>query len=439
MKIDLKDYQNSYKKIISDLETSKKNLSLIDLNSIITNLENILNYWRNLDEKRKNFLNKAIEYFYTWEYLSEKAKKNLVEKLLKNFKYHFLPLKLEEFLKKKKEEIKSQLKYLKRELPKFKEKEKKFDLEVLNYSISSINKLEKRYKNIFKKLGLFTIKDILFYFPRKYEDRKTVYPINLLNLGDVVNVLGYITSVYFFETKKNKVILKACLEDETGKINLIYTFKQDQNKFFNFYKKFFEKAKNLKIKVIARGKVTKFENSLALFHPEVVYFTYPLDSFGNYFPIYPGYSKVSFSSLIKAFEKAVSLITPYLPEYLPEKIKKKYNFPSFAESLFYVHIPNPEIDFEDYERFQTSYHKRLYFDELFLLQLLILKQRALQESIKETEIKASYNDLKEILDILPFKLTKAQEKVIKEILKDLENSKIISRLIRGDVGSGKMC
>jgi len=437
MKIDLKDYQNSYKKIISDLETSKKNLSLIDLNSIITNLENILNYWRNLDEKRKNFLNKAIEYFYTWEYLSEKAKKNLVEKLLKNFKYHFLPLKLEEFLKKKKEEIKSQLKYLKRELPKFKEKEKKFDLEVLNYSISSINKLEKRYKNIFKKLGLFTIKDILFYFPRKYEDRKTVYPINLLNLGDVVNVLGYITSVYFFETKKNKVILKACLEDETGKINLIYTFKQDQNKFFNFYKKFFEKAKNLKIKVIARGKVTKFENSLALFHPEVVYFTYPLDSFGNYFPIYPGYSKVSFSSLIKAFEKAVSLITPYLPEYLPEKIKKKYNFPSFAESLFYVHIPNPEIDFEDYERFQTSYHKRLYFDELFLLQLLILKQRALQESIKETEIKASYNDLKEILDILPFKLTKAQEKVIKEILKDLENSKIISRLIQGDVGSGK--
>ena len=437
MKIDLKDYQNLYNEILSILETSKETLSLIDLKKIINNLENILSYWENLDEKRKNFLNKAIEYFYAWEYLSERARKNLIEKLLKNFKYHFLPLKLEKFLKKKKEELKNKLKYLKKNLPKFIEKENKFDLEVLNYPISSINKLEKRYKNIFKKLDLLTIKDILFYFPKRYEDRKTIYPINLLNLGEIVNIVGNIKSIYFFKTKKDKIILKVCLEDESGKINLVYTFKESQGRYLNFYKKFFEKAKDLKIKVIARGKVTKFENSLALFHPEVEYFTYPLDNFGSYFPIYSGYSKASFSSLVKAFEKVVSLITPYLPEYLPEKIKKKYNFPSFAESLFYIHIPNPDIDFEEYEKFQTPYHKRLYFDELFLLQLSILRQKALQESIKETEIKISYDDLKEILDILPFKLTKAQERVIKEILKDLENSKVISRLIQGDVGSGK--
>ncbi len=437
MKIDLEEYKNIYKKIVFILESSKENISLIKSKDIINNLEKILNYWKNLDDKRKNFLDKAIDYFYTWEFLSEKAKEDLIEKLLKNFKYHFLPLKLDEFLKKRKEKIKSKLKYLKRDLPKFKEKEKKFDLEILNYSISSLNKLEKKYKNVFKKLGLSTIKDILFYFPRKYEDRKTVYPINLINLGDTVNIIGKVTSISFFETKKDKIVLKVSLQDESGKINLVYIFKQNQNRFFNFYKKFFEKAKNFKIKVIARGKVTTFENSSALFHPEVTYFTYPLSNFGSYFPIYPGYSKVSFPTLIKAFEKVISLIVPYLPEYLPEKIKEKYNFPSFAESLFYIHIPNTNIDFEDYENFQTLYHKRLYFDEVFLLQLAILKQKIFQENIKETEIKASYDDLKEIFDILPFKLTNAQEKVIKEILKDLENSKIISRLIQGDVGSGK--
>ncbi len=432
----LKTYEDIYRETLNLLSAYQEKLPLYRPKILIDLLKDLLKYWQSLDEKRKIFLEKAINYLYTWEFLGDKAKKNLIEKLTNNIKFHFLPQKLEDILKEEKEKIKKHLKYLKRETPKFIEKEKKFDLSILNYPISSLKNLENKYRNVFKKLSLKYIKDIFYYFPKKYEDRKTVYPIKYLNLDEVVNVVGEIKHISYLETKKGKIVFKATLEDGTGKIHLVYIFSKKNERFFKFYKKFFEKAKKLKIKVIARGKVGRFEDNLAIFHPEVDYLTFPLKNFGSYFPIYPGYSKISLSRLINAFEKAVSTLAPYLPEYLPKEILEKYSFPSYGESIFYIHVPNTNIDFKLYENFETPYHKRLFYDEVFLMQLAILKQKFSREKIKE-DLNIEEKDLEPILKTLPFELTNAQKRVMKEILKDLKEGKLLSRLIQGDVGSGK--
>ena len=284
-----------------------------------------------------------------------------------------------------------------------------------------------RKKVLSEELGIQTFGDLLEYYPYKYVDRSKVYTIHELT-GDMpfVQVVGRILSFEKFEMGPHKVRVVAHFTDGTGMMDLVW---------FNYAKSAMTKYK-IGTQYVVFGKPTVFNNRIQIGHPDIDEATAVDVSAMGMQPYYNTTEKMKKAGLnsrsVEHLTKALVEKLPPLPETLPDFITMPLHLMGRDQALRTVHYPQ---DAKTLERARV----RLKFEELFYVQLNILRyasdQRRKYRGYVFSRVGDIFNDFYQ--QHLPFPLTEAQKRVIREIRKDMGSGRQMNRLLQGDVGSGK--
>lgn len=271
---------------------------------------------------------------------------------------------------------------------------------------------------LLNKLNIYTLKDLIEYYPRDYEDRSK--PKNLYECTDGEEVLieamaaGRITEMH----KGRMTISRLIVKDQTGTCYITW-FNQGylRDKFqpgrmYRFFGKISNKNGRLEMNSPVYDEIDQSKNT------------------GKIIPIYPLTYELKQNTLRKIIENGLAEVKGKLTETLPEYILKENNLWDINNTIERIHFP---IEFSDFNKAR----ERLVFEELLTTQLALLKLKNNYEH--ETDgiqfSKGVY--MSDVINILPFKLTKAQLRVLEEIDRDMESNKPMNRLLQGDVGSGK--
>lgn len=287
----------------------------------------------------------------------------------------------------------------------------------------------KRAEILQKELGIFTYAHLLNYYPFRYIDRTRFYKVAELNPDlPYVQILGRITSKETIGEKHKKRIV-ARLTDETGTIELVW---------FQSLKWVDEHVMRGKV-YIAFGKPVVFNGSFSISHPEMESYPRPVTVTGNMTlqPVYNSTEKLKkFTLDSKGIQKLQALVIEQclheVKETIPAYILEKYRLINRREAILNIHFPKDSTALQHAER-------RLKFEELFFIQLQLLSSKQFRElkfkghlfSTVGGKVNTFYKD------VLPFELTGAQKRVIKEIRTDTQRGVQMNRLVQGDVGSGK--
>ncbi|MEK7541150.1 MAG: ATP-dependent DNA helicase RecG [Patescibacteria group bacterium] len=301
------------------------------------------------------------------------------------------------------------------------------DILSLSTLIQDVPRIGSAYQKRLKKFGIKTIQDILFHFPSRYDDFSDIIPISEAKqkLAQTVCIQGKIIEIENTKTfKKWMSLTEAVVEDEKAKIKIIW-----------FNQPYIIKTLKEDDFVCLAGKISLGKEGLYLNNPSYERINEwaennNLTHTGRIIPVYPetrGVTSRWFRFIIKPLlVRFVNII----PESLPPEIIKKYKFLSISEALWQLHFPD---SFESADAAKS----RFSFEELFLIQLSVLKEKAKLMQKQASACKMDTDLMKKFTESLPFKLTDSQKKCSFQILKDLEKSIPMSRLLEGDVGSGK--
>ena len=267
-------------------------------------------------------------------------------------------------------------------------------------------------------LGIYTLEDVISYYPRGYENRGIKKDIaELVDGEDALIEAKCVSKMTEIRIRKNMTIYKLVVRDETATCTLTW---------FNvpFLKKRFIVGDTYKF----FGKVKRKLNQIEMMTP-IIDEQDSNKNTGRIIPIYPSTYNLSQNILRKIIENALEEAN-VLPETIPEYLIKKYKLMGINEATKQIHFPN---SFEDYNKART----RLVFEELLIMQLALLTFKTNYDKDKKGISFSTDAKMSEIIDSLPFKLTNAQSRVLEEIDKDMESKKKMNRLLQGDVGSGK--
>lgn len=268
------------------------------------------------------------------------------------------------------------------------------------------------------KLGIFTLKDLLYYFPRQFEDRNNLKKIAQLENDEKATIKAVISSISTFSPKEGMTLTKIDVKDETGSAKLV---------FFNktYIKNTFRPGDS----ILVFGKAKKRFNNLELTSCELEYLTNSPKNTCRFMPVYQltyGVTNKEIMSIIKTVLEDKELI---IQEYMPQRIIEKYRLCNIDFAVRNIHSPSNK------ESLKIALY-RIVFEELLILQLGLFVFKSGRN--KENGIKFTTSEsLKNIVSSLPFKLTKAQNRALDEITNDMNSDKIMNRLVQGDVGSGK--
>lgn len=279
-----------------------------------------------------------------------------------------------------------------------------------------------------EEAGLATIGDLLWFFPFRYEDRR--HPIRIADLGQHVDepvlVRGRVVSAGArVSPVKRMKIFEAVLEDGTGAIKLV---------FFNQAFLADQIARGDKLAVFGAPRISTY-GKLQIESPDWEKFEGDEEEEGAIVPVY---SKVA-NIPPKAFRKLVAQaleIVPSLPDPLPAEIRERLRVIGLSEALARLHRPE-ELD-ETFLRARSPAHLRVILQEFFTFQLAMRLRRA-HDEVRRKQRRINVDDAmrEEVRRILPFRLTNAQKRVMREIVDDMRSDKPMYRLLQGDVGSGK--
>jgi ATP-dependent DNA helicase RecG len=306
----------------------------------------------------------------------------------------------------------------------------------LEQSLSTLAEVAYYKGELLKRLGLYTVKDILFYYPRDHIDYARQVSICHLIAGETVTIVGTVKRCNCFTSPKNKKlsIFELVLKDNTGQIKL--------NRFFagaRFTNRGWQERQKrnypLGAVVAASGLVKQNRYGCTLENPEIEV----LDSegasiesltIGRVLPVYPLTEGVGADLIRKAIIASLEAIKK-IKDPLPMVLRNEYGLMGLKEAINNIHFPeSPEL--------LAHARRRLVFDEFFYLQLGFLQRRQEQKQIHNSAIFTPEGQLIEQFNqILPFTLTNAQQRVINEILEDLNSETPMNRLVQGDVGAGK--
>lgn len=304
----------------------------------------------------------------------------------------------------------------------------------LDQQLSSLPDVGPRKGDSLAKLGLSTVKDLLFYYPRDHIDYARQVSIANLIPGETVTLIGTIKRCNCFSSPKNNklTILQVVLKDGPDQISL--------SRFFagNYSRGWQEVLKRRYVQgavVAASGLVKESKYGLTLDNPELEVLANPGDAIdsltiGRVVPIYPLTEGVAADMVRKAVIAALPAAKK-LKDPLPAPLRDKYELMELKDAIANIHFPADSAAKEVARR-------RLVFDEFFYLQLGFLKRRQTLRQAQASAILAPKGKLiEQFNEVLPFKLTNAQQRVINDILNDLQKPEAMNRLVQGDVGSGK--
>lgn len=287
--------------------------------------------------------------------------------------------------------------------------------------IRQLHRVGEKTEKALKKLGLNTISDLVFYFPYRYEKFEACPKIAQLKLNESITIRGTIEIIRNKRSWHRKInITEALVSDDSGSIEIIW-----------FNQPFIAKALKVGDKVSLAGKVINNKGRLVMSSPTYEKISDQVENIhsNNIIPVYSLTSSISQKQLRSLIQQALKLIKT-IPEYLPEELIKKYNFPSFKKTLEKIHFPKNDADIEEAVN-------RFKFSELFVFQLksYLIKEKLNKKIAMPVPIKIP--TMKKFIDSLPFTLTIDQKRAAWDIAKDMQINTPMSRLLQGDVGSGK--
>lgn len=298
---------------------------------------------------------------------------------------------------------------------------------MLQEPVSTLKGVGPKKNDMLKKLDIHIVEDFLFFYPRDYEDRSNRKKINQLKDGES----AYVTAKVLLVVKGGwrygkKRTLRLLAEDETGQLEIVF-FAQA-----GYLEKAFQQGAAYGF--FGRVAYSK-QNRLQMVHPDFQKMEGTSkeenenDGFGQILPIYPLTLGLTQKDMRRWTRLALKQMDQ-TADYLPQGVIQRNRLCSLSYALHHIHYP------QDREKYKEAKF-RLIFDELFLLQTgLFMTRRRLEHQCRGISF-SSQHKTKEFTAHLPYSLTQAQQRVVKEIEDDMESDKVMNRLIQGDVGSGK--
>lgn len=307
-----------------------------------------------------------------------------------------------------------------------------------NSPIEELSRIDAKQRQALQKLGIKTIRDLLYYFPSRYGDTAEFVNIDTLAKGASATVFGKVSGLKTSKGFRSHIAMaEGWVEDDTGRMKMVW-----------FNQPYIAKMISDGSLVRVEGKVSERKGLPA--QAGELYFSNPKiervpkiplgvgsSLFGedgaahSLYPVYPETAGVSSNWIYHAIQKIFkSGLLDDIADPLPKEILERYNLPSFATAIVWMHAPQNKDD-------ALSARKRFAFEEIFLIQLARQKEKALRAKDPAFVIDTSIEKLSSFISKFPFDPTEAQKKSIETILADFKKGNPMARLLEGDVGSGK--
>lgn len=285
--------------------------------------------------------------------------------------------------------------------------------------VTQLRGVSSRLARKFERLGVRTIRELLYFFPRRHVDYSLRRRISELepDLEQTVLVRVWETSVR--KSLRGRQIIEAIVGDETGNMRAVW-----------FNQPYLAKKLTPNTPVLLSGKVTLWGGQKALISPEYEFpGSEPIHA-GRLVPVYSLTEGLSPRTVRRVVKEALDSALPGLKDFLPEEVKRRLGLLELPEAISQAHYPESEAS-------KAKARRRLAFDELFLIQLGLALRRQEQEGEEGISLDTDPRYLEVFLSRLPFELTGAQRRVLEEIRRDLAGPRPMNRLLQGEVGSGK--
>lgn len=286
---------------------------------------------------------------------------------------------------------------------------------------------------LFAQKGLHTVLDLLFYLPFRYEDRTRISPINHVEEGIPVLVKGRVVSgreERFYPSRKR--LFKILIRDMESRLELLW---------FQYKKPHLARYATAGTELLAFGRVQTHRGRRQMVHPDIT----PADAHGveagdggmGFYPVYPFIQGISPNLLRSMMRRALDEYLTTLVDPVPEDVISRLALPHLAGALEHVHFPSGESSFEQLNRFDTPFHKRLIFDRFFLVMLTMAFRKRFKERRKSPSFSIPSGLTDDLKGFFSFRLTPHQLRAVEDMVKDFTRGKCMNRLLLGDVGCGK--
>jgi ATP-dependent DNA helicase RecG len=272
----------------------------------------------------------------------------------------------------------------------------------------------------YARLGLETLRDLLYYFPRRYDDYSRMKTINRLVMGEECTVIGTILESHLRPMRnRGGKMLKIIIGDPTGELEVT---------FFN--QEFLARTLTQGKQIVISGRIDQYLGKLTIVPKEWEELDRELLSTGRIVPVYRANADVTSKNIRKLAATVAQYWAPRQPDPLPADLVERAGLMKYGDALAQIHFPDNQ------ERLAAAQH-RLAFDELLMVQLGVMRQRRQWQSHAGTPLPATDEWLQGLLATLPYPLTGAQQRAVGEIRADMARDVPMNRLLQGDVGAGK--
>jgi ATP-dependent DNA helicase RecG len=294
----------------------------------------------------------------------------------------------------------------------------------MNAPLTVLSGVGKSMSEKYESVGVRTLGDLLYYFPRRYDDYSQLKPINRLQYGDELTIIATVQSSMTTQVKsRNMSRVEVIVSDGTGFLRLVFWRRGDTAQYL-------ENRLKRGTQLVISGKVDMYLGRLQISNPDFE----PLEkthlSTNGIIPVYPLTAGLSQTEIRRDIHQVINFYCNRVVDFMPSEVKRAANIIDLPVALHQVHYPSSHD-------LLNSARERLSFDEIFLLQLGVLQQKQNWHSASARKYTISDDALAGLVTHLPFALTNAQQKVLGEIRQDLDSGSPMNRLLQGDVGSGK--
>lgn len=290
----------------------------------------------------------------------------------------------------------------------------------LDAAVTVLPGIGPRHAQTLARLGIHTLRDMLYYFPRRYDDYSRLKPINRLQYGEEVTVIGIVQNVSVRPLRSGQAqLVEAVVTDGSGALRVTW-----------FNQLWVSKRLQPGHPISLSGKIDQYMGRLVMNSPEWEPLEQQQLSTNRIVPVYPLTAQITQRWLRRTMNQVVTYWGPRVQDPLPEEVIRSAELVGLSNALLQMHFP------DSWDALNTA-RQRLAFDEIFLLQIGVLRQKRAWQERTAHVFETDEDWLSTQMGRLPFPLTGAQHKALIDIRQDLASGRPMNRLLQGDVGSGK--
>lgn len=284
--------------------------------------------------------------------------------------------------------------------------------------VTSLKGIGEKTAGLFARLGVYTVEDLLHDYPRAYDAYEEPVPVGKLQENTTAAVAGQLLKTASVRRFKNIQVIVATVKDMTGSLQLTW-----------YNMPYLRNTLQMGQFLVFRGRAVKKGGRLTMEQPEIFTpeaYEAVRDSMQ---PIYGQTKGLGNKAIVRAVAQALEQ-RQLEREYLPPSLREKYELAEYNYAMEHIHFPSSRQEL-------LFARKRLVFDEFFFFLLAVRRLKEKRQDCRSSFVMSHASQVDQLIEALPYSLTEAQNKVLKEVSRDLESGLVMNRLIQGDVGSGK--